>query len=102
MNLDLGQRRRRLQTGPQSGRRAGIDRAGYPRGDVPKAVDRVLTGEQEGSQPDGIDPLEPRALAHSLVRVEPVDKDPFVSDPGKARAIPGSSPCADSMLPAGS
>ena len=94
VDLDLGQRRERVQIDPLAGGRPRIDLAGDPRREVPQPVDRTLAGKEKGSQPDGIEPPEGRPLERSVVQVEPVDIDPrsHYPSPDKARAAPGSSP----------
>ena len=79
VDLDLGQRRERVQIDPLAGGRPRIDLAGDPRREVPQPVDRTLAGKEKGSQPDGIEPPEGRPLERSVVQVEPVDIGPSFS-----------------------
>ena len=65
----------RLQIDLLPGRGSSIELPGDPRREVPEPVDRALTGKQQSSQPDRIQPFEGSPLQRSVIQIEPVDID---------------------------
>ena len=75
VDLDFRQRRQRLQVDLLARRGARIELSRDPGGEVAEPVDPVFAGQQQGGEPNGIEPLEGRALQGAVVQVEPVDID---------------------------